>query len=361
MLRTFSLISILSLVAGCSVASDSASPSPISRDSLTILDSPPADLISPRDHETLHHDLGHLLVGSQPFREKYSVHNPTDSPLRITRSTSLTPCCSAVESIPDGPIPPGGDGFVIIRFKPEGQNGRKRLGFELMTDSQTLPIISLSLEALFFTEWELRVLPSSNTSLSVGRLGQQRWTVITRAVLDNSLDFPTSVNASAQIGVNFAGPETVQVLEAGIVEKSREVEFVLPSSSLPGERRETVTFDWDDGTRKSQALVWRVVSQLQVRPEGFVLSSNGQVIEKFLVIFSDEHKFRILRIEGRDLLECSEFSNVPSLIHILRLKIKPRVDSELGPSDILMVTDHPEDPTIQVTVLYVSQEEDATR
>ena len=115
------------LSAGC------LSSTPAEED-LTTVGTDPTPALDTAQSSSLEFDFGTILAHGQTLRHEFTLTNPSEKSVRLLALRSYTPCCSAVESLPEL-ILPRGEAKVAVLFKPGHQSGLKAVRFTVETDS----------------------------------------------------------------------------------------------------------------------------------------------------------------------------------------------------------------------------------
>lgn len=98
-------------------------------------------------------------------------------------------------------------------------------------------------------------------------------------------------------------------------------------------------------------MAWQVASHIRATPSGLVLKADAGSLPHQFFLRSEDRPFRILRVSGSVLARLDEpLPEVAQPVHRLALILKP--DSS-GASDIRFTTDHPDQPTVTVSVLIL--------
>jgi Protein of unknown function (DUF1573) len=287
----WSCFALLVLVSpGC------ASSSPPEEDLATVgTDTTPA--LDTAQSGSLVFDFGPILAHGQTLRHEFTLTNPSNKPVRLLASRSYTPCCSAVESLPEL-IPPRGDAKVAVLFKPGHQSGLKVVRFAVETDSSEQPARMLIVRARLFSEWEMVPTEDLTASLPIGKTGTQTWRVFCRRKGAQGLRLPESVKVAGPLKASFVGPASVQEQPDGFDEATRVVEVALPAIAELGPRAAELAFLWPDGLEKTHLIRWEIAPRVRMAPLSIVVESSEHPIEKVVTVTSDDGPFRIIKVAG---------------------------------------------------------------
>ena len=149
----------------------------------------PPTAIDPTTRTTLAFDFGRVPARGQELRHVFTLTNATDRPVRLLSSISYTPCCSAVEKLPQN-IPTAGSGDVNVLFKPGHQTGPRSVAFEIRTDSVEQPVWRLVLRAQPFSECEITPVGDRFESIPLGRPSTENWRIVCRRMGSEGLPAP---------------------------------------------------------------------------------------------------------------------------------------------------------------------------
>lgn len=329
------------LASGCGTSSS------VSDEELAALLAPP----EPTGSRELVHDFGPILAHGQTLRHEFTLANPTDRPLKIVSAQAQTPCCSAVGPHPEM-IPPGGTATLPVLLKPGSQSGRKRFRFIVQTDSTEQPGWVLSLIADLTAELEMSPIEGFDASLPLGQPGHQRFRIVCHRVGDVGLGAPDAVTVGPPLSARFLGPADEAAATEGPVESTRIVEVDLPASTEPGSQRGELILHWPDGQERSFPIAWQVVARIAIEPSGLVLRPTGEPITRSVLVTCGDRPFRITGVSGPLLADPPPRPAAPRRLHRLELVLDPSL-VESGTTDIRIDTDHPDQPTIVLSVLVL--------
>jgi hypothetical protein len=297
------------------------------------------------------HDFGPVIAHGQSLRHEFVLKNPSARPVRLLKATALTPCCSSVGSLPEL-VPPHGEATVPVLFKPGTHAGRKTVRFLLETDSPARPAYTFTLLATVFPEFEVTHLDQTNFSQPVGRPGRQRLRVTCRRLGDEGRNAPTAIEAIAPLIAAFVGPATETSQPGGPTEWTRDVEVTTPAEPDPGMRGGEIVLRWDGELSQRYRLNWRVRPCLEVTPPGLLVrAAEGRVMQT-VQVRSDEAPFRVLEVSGECLAAPVEPPSAePAPRQLVRLVIDPTKATESAVSEVRIVTDHPQQPSVTLSVV----------
>lgn len=333
--------SLALLPAGCS-----SHPSPGDRERMEV-----APVASAASHNQVF-DFGPILARGQTLRHDFTLTNPSEKPLRLSRATCFTPCCSAVESLPNS-IPPHGESKVAVVFKPGYQSGLKAVQFAIETDSAEQPNRLLTLRARLFSEWEIALASDPAGDLPIGNEGKEVWRVVCRRKGTEGLRSPDSIKVAEPLRARFRGSVEEQVQPDGVIEATREVEVTLPAIPKPGTQQAEMALLWTDGRRKTQVIHWEITPVVHLSPSSLVIEASGNSIEQSVTIASDDVPFRITRVCGALLSQPVDVPPDSGRTHHLTLRLGPArvVAGEI--STVVIGTDHPKHPEVVLRTLVL--------
>jgi hypothetical protein len=301
------------------------------------------------------HDLGTVLAHGQTLRHEFKVHNSSNVPLRILAAEALTPCCSSLESVQEF-VPPGGDIQVPVMFRPGLQSGRKQVQFSLRTDAVERAVLVYRLVATLVAEVEVELLEGSDTRLLLGESGKQVFRVTCRRVAGTGRGAVLGVEASGGLAARFVEAGYTRTMDDGTVESTRELEVALPPESEVGQKAGALVLRWPDAFIREQPIGWRVTPCIEATPAALILKeTTGEPIERTILLRSLNGPFRVLGVAGN--LQETTFSSESATSHRLRLTLSPvapgRGNEWNAATDVQIKTDHPDQPTVSVTILRI--------
>ena len=203
-------------------------------------------------------DFGPVLARGQTLRHEFTLTNPTDRPVRLSRIEVGTPCCSAVDGPMPAEVPPRGEARIPIVFRPGYQGGPKRIEFAVATDSPRSPVVRLSARAVLRPEVEVKFVDGDDASILAGEPGERRFRVVCRRVADEGRTAPDRIGSAGPISARFVGDVAETKLADGLVETRREVAVTMLPSGDPGPRRGEFRLGWDGGGEHPHTVAWRV-------------------------------------------------------------------------------------------------------
>jgi hypothetical protein len=306
--------------------------------------------IDPSPAHTQVFDFGPILAHGQTLRHEFALANPSEKAIRLLKAMSSTPCCSAVEPLPDS-ILPHAEARVAVLLKPGYQSGIRVVRFAVRTDSGEQPVRTLILRARLFSEWEIAPAGDPTMSLPVGKGGKQVWHITCRRKGSEGLRPPESVKVAKPLEANFVGPATEQEQPDGVVEATRDIEVTLPAIPKLGSQQAELAFLWPDGLEKTQLIRWEITPRVRMVPSSHVLEPSDKPIERSIMITSDDGPFRITKIAGTMLSAPVEVPAIAARRHDVKLRIDPARGVSGGASGILIGTDRPYQPELSLSVL----------
>jgi hypothetical protein len=300
----------------------------------------------------LQHDLGNVLAQNQFLRDEFSIENSTPRPIRLIKGIALKPCCSSIEKLPSE-VPAHGKVALTVAIRPGYQSGLMRVEFEITTDSDALPVIRLVNDLHLTSSFEVEKLDGADESLPIGVGGKQRFRISARRIGTEGGNMPHAITCSDGLIVAAAGPDETKATPDGLVESTREFDIQLPPRSKKGPQRAEIMFRWPDGRTKGYMLGWEVRQCLTLSPPGIVVKQGKQPLDAHLIIYSDQHPFKIKKITSPLLIGTVVTSSKAAARHEINLKIDQSAAQGKRISDILITTDHPNQGEIGLTVLIL--------
>jgi hypothetical protein len=345
------LTPMILLVLGCS----SSEPEP---DLSAILGNAAAETTSEPD--PVEFDFGTVLARDQALRHEFRLANRSDRPLRLLGSKVKVPCCSELGLVPES-IGPRGEVTIPAFLKVGHAADRKRIAFEIKTDSPTQEIRTLIATARFVPQWEVEEAAGDRGPLKIGQPSQRAFRVTGRRKAGEGMRAPTQVEATGAVELASASPPTEVEGSDGIIESARVVTVRLPGQPHPGDQLGTLTFRWPDGTSRIQEIRWSVKPSLELSPPGVVLKPGSGTKEVEVEVRSDDRPFRVVKVSGDLLAGDVRLPDQPAMKHILRIALDPsRVIPGVKPV-VEVATDHPDQPTLLLRMLVLPPEKGDTR
>lgn len=299
-------------------------------------------------------DLGIVLTRGQTIVYEFQLKNPTNREVRVLGAQAAMPCCSEIAECPKS-IPANGQATLVVRFRPGFRSGRKTVGFSVRSDRSGASLSTYALRADLIPEMEVVTLQGEGLSLKMGESGCQKLRIIGRRFQKVGTGAVKSVTCTTVKLAKFVGEPIEKTYENGIFETSRDVMIDIPELGEAGSKTGVLSCRWENNRTFEHATRWTVTPHLRVAPEGFVVRSPDDQI-KTLIIRSETHAFRIVGIEGaRESLKSGERSRIGSTanMHIVRLAFDPDRLKHSSPFDVMILTDHPDQPRVVVSVLPV--------
>jgi hypothetical protein len=334
---------LLMIVSGCSTSN----PEPIVSAILA------EKALSSATHQEF--DFGSVLAHGQNLRHDFMLTNPSNDSIRVRGTRAWTPCCSALEDVPPS-LPPNGEVKATAVLRVGLQTGRKRVAFEVGTDSRERPVFRLALSAQLFAEWEIQRQEGTLPRLPVGQAGVLRYQMICRRIGDSGRSLPSSVDVDAPHSVAFGGDPTKASLPGGIVETSSGINVKLAGMKDIGLHRERLRFRWRDGRTEEMPLAWEVVPAVRLVPSVLVLPPSPKPSTYVVVIRSEDRPIRITDVSGPLLAEPVTLPLTPERTHTVRLVLKD-LDVALGKStEVRILTDHPQQPVVPLGIVVLPKD-----
>jgi hypothetical protein len=301
------------------------------------------------------HDFGTLLSHEQLLHYSFQLANPTDRAIRIVGTQALTPCCSSIGPLGMDRIPAHSTIEVPVALRVGRSAGPMRAEFMIRAEDEISEqaIWRLALRAEFVSEFE--VVTEGDTALSVGRAGRQLLTLIYCRQGEVGMDAPQRVTATAPLTARLLDTLSPMFDESSRFEKRvQKVEVDLPASPNAGSYRGELCLRWDSGRAELVPIVWNVRPVLRLAPPGATVSRKAGTVQKRVVLTGIDRPIRILAVEGPLLAKPCAPSSEASKTHAIDLVIDPARELASVASDLVIRTDHPDQPNIFWSVLVVS-------
>lgn len=299
-------------------------------------------------------DFGRVLARGQTLQHDFVIKNRSPRPVRLAGVTSSRPCCSEIGPVPES-IPPGGEVPLRLGLRPGYQYGRRGVTFTVGTDDPERPIRSFILTATLLPEIEVRG-EDVDAPLPVGAAGRRVIQIICRRQDGDGRDAPSWAKAAGPLNASFLGPASVATFPGGVVEATRVVEVSIPADSGVGQRRGELLLRWEDGREWRHTLTWRVTPRIIASPPGFVLESSTGRKDLRAILRSSDRAFRVLKVYGLPVAG-SKYGQEPREVQQVDLTLDPGLARSAAAHDVWIETDHPDQPTIMLSVLVPPGEE----
>ena len=230
---------------------------------------------------------------------------------------------------------------------------RKRVSFEIETDSPSRAIRTLVFVARFVPDWEVEEAPGDRGPMKIGQSSKRTYRVIGRRKAGEGRRAPTEIVATGSIEVESVMPPSEVESSDGVIENSRVVVVELPGQATSGDKIGSLTFRWPDGSSRVQEVPWSVKPSLQLVPPVLVLKPGSTPIEVSVEVRSDDRPFRVVKVSGGLITKDVPPSDRAETRQSLRITLDPgRVEPGIKPK-IEVVTDHPDQPTLTLGVLVL--------
>ena len=301
------------------------------------------------------YNLGPVLARGQTLRHEFHFTNDSVKRIRIIGAAAQTPCCSEVARLAGETVQPGQKLTIPVKLKiRSNQAERKRVEFVIDTDSKDRPVLKFALLANVCPDWEIQPVGEPTRDLPVGRGATDVLRVISRRVAGEGGVLPTEVEADPPLTARFRGEVSKLTGPDLLTTTSREVEIAIPSSRKTGSQQSTIRFKWPDGKTEKQSIFWQVTPWLSAGPSRLVLRPSEGIVPSTVVIRSyDGRLFRVTGVSSPGGTENTEFSRVPSVSQKLVFRLDPSRLSAEKETQIVIGTDHRDQPTVSVTVLVL--------
>lgn len=114
-----------------------------------------------------------------------------------------------------------------------------------------------------------------------------------------------------------------------------------------------MTFSWKDGKQKTYVTSWAVTPSVRVIPPGFVLRGEEGPVDRTILVSADDVPVRIQSITGPLAADPTPLSPEARPTQSVTIRIDPKLCSAGRATDIRIVTDHPKQPVVTVSVLIL--------
>lgn len=305
------------------------------------------------------HDFGAVPARGQILSYEFPLINQSRRAVRIFKASALTPCLSAVGPLPNS-IAANGRAKLPIVFKPGFQTGRKQVRFVVETDDLDRPTWWFAASANLFAEVEAIEAGDSNHVLPLNHAGSARLTLVCRRLGKEGRSAPDSLFVAEPLSARFLGEPEEKLLDEGLVETRRSLEITLPALKTVGSHRDEIVFRWADGRDFKQTIFRQTIAPITAEPPGFVLKSREGRRSKTVLVRAIDRPFRIVGVSGPSLAEPPPLSDEPKRMHVLQLDLDPSRSPDRVSTDLILSTDHPDQPSLSLSVLVFSVDQEET-
>jgi hypothetical protein len=303
-------------------------------------------------------DFGVQVAHGQTLRHEFTLTNTSEQRVTLVDGQALTPCCSSIQ-VPSKIVEPGEIVRIPIEFRTGERTGRNRLEFVVRAVEQRPWSLGLAIYATLVPEIEIAPREPSDASLILNRAGFQRFRVTSRRLGDIGRDAPESIASTDGVDVRFEGPEHAQTDLNGMTIYERDILVRLPASPKPGSRRASFELKWPDGRRREHAITWNVAALIRASPAGIVLKPSDGRCKRSIALYAPDVKFAVAGVSGSLLADTPALTAADAKLHKIELDLDPARLEKPGATDIVFRTNHPDQPTIAVSVMVLPPQEDA--
>ena len=238
-------------------------------------------------------------------------------------------------------------------FRPGSRTGPGRVEFAVTTDDLAAPERRFALRAELLPDVEVDEIDGGG-DLPLGESGRRRFRVTCRRIGNVGRPAPSKLRAEAPLEARFVAPSSRHVGEGDLIEDVRDVEVTIPASDREGNHEGTLTLLWDGEVEPwRQPVRWRVAPHIRVSPPGLILATGVAEEERRVLVRSSDRPFRIVEVSGPALREPPELPEGSGLVHVLRLIFDPSRIADGKAADVTITTDHPDQPTVLLSVVKV--------
>lgn len=248
-----------------------------------------------------------------------------------------------------------------MRFAVGANTGLKRVEFTIQTDDRARPVWVLAVRASLFADLEIKA--EGDRVVRTGQEARQVLRIVCRRNGRGGRHAPREIEAVAPLSLGSVGAvhETPEPLPeeqawAGPLMKSvRDAEIRIPATSRPGAQSGSVRLRWEDGRVEVHPIEWVVTPRVAVQPSGLIVRPSDVPSEHTITITSYDRPIRVTRVVGSSLCTEPTLPVEPARSHALRLRIAAS-EANTGADDIRIVTDHPQERELLVSVLVLPEE-----
>lgn len=298
------------------------------------------------------HDFGVILGNRGTLSHRFQVENGGDHDLRLTGALAMSPCCSSIGPLPQGPIRPGAVASVPVTFRTGGESGNRRLEFFIQTDSPNTPTIPLILTAACFDDWDITPVEGGRFTLKPGQAGRRTYEVISRR-RDVEGTLPRLVNFDPAIRPVLDQGGLEKITAQGFVEVARRLVVYLPAMTGPGLKRAQVGVEAGNAGVRTFDVELSVTPCLTAVPSGLVIERGAGPAARTIVLRSDERPFRLVGMSGPHLAGGVALPTKSAIQHRIDLRFEVGGARDREAFTVAIETDHPDQPVVNVGVLVL--------
>ena len=296
-------------------------------------------------------DFGTVLARGQTLDHAFVFENGTDRPVRLLGAEALTPCCSAVGPIPES-VPPGGSAAIPVQLRVGLASGLKDVKFVLQTDDPAHPLRWMALHADLLAEFEMIEDPANKDRLKLGETARNSYRLIRRQDSEAEGGPPSRISIEPASFALIPTDPGESRTDCGILESSNRYAMDLTADSL-GLKQVSARFQWPDGREWTHSISWTVEPLLIATPPGLSLTRSAP--RKAVQIQSTDRPFRILAIRGEGCHVDLALPSRASSHHILTFEIDPDTEPSGAIGEIVVETDHPDQPRVLLGSFFPSE------
>ena len=302
-------------------------------------------------------DFGAVPARGQQLKHRFRFVNDSDAPVRLRGATAGTPCCSSIELSTSTPVPPRGECDITCLLKIlADRSRRKRVEFQVQTDSPATPVLRFALLASAHREWEVEDVEETPHFVPIGRSAVRKIRVTARRVGAEGEGFPSSVEGRPPLTARYVGGPVQDQSSDDVTSTHRDAEVMLPADSRPGAKQGLLVFRWPGPAARSREhqFLWEVVPPLRASPSDLVLQRARRYEPQIVIVSSwDGRPFRIKSVGPPVLVPNPRFAREPNRVHRLSLVVDWECACRAKSSKIVIETDSPDQRSVEIGILII--------
>lgn len=163
---------------------------------------------------------------------------------------------------------------------------------------------------------------------------------------------PRGVEASPPLKAHLIGTSRAEVNDFSAVEEVvQEIEVALPPSPDAGPKSGEVRPWWDSRGPETLPITWTVKPMVNVIPAGVTIKPGVDHVQHKVHLIATDQPVRILNVAGPLLAKTYAGATEARRSHLIDLEIDPSRYPSFGVSDVVIETDHPDQPYVTLSVL----------
>ena len=279
-----------------------------------------------------------------------------DRNVNILKFVNAKPCCGEVDPARPKTLAPGESITLEVRVKAGETLGPLSHRALLETDAPERSELEFWTLADVVPRVRLEETTEKVSRLFPGQSAERQFVAHsfgTRADPPLPLDDAT---VKASTGLTWVGRATETRSEGRIIESRRPFTILLKADGRPGTRQADISIVEGASILLRRPVAWEVASCLKAFPPGIIVTEGSGRIEKQVFIRSmDEREFKLSGATSNLSEVVAEFKENERLrSHILRVMIEPGPGNRGKTGQVTVLTDHPGQPVVMVSIFVSS-------